>query len=255
MNTAALKDLVYRLADDKLIIGHRNSEWTGFGPFLEEDIAFSSMAQDEVGHAQAYYEILTELGEDIPDKIAFMRNGSNKAEDFRCCHFMELPIGDYAFSLVRHYLYEMADMVRLNALQESSYAPLAQLAKKLSREERYHQLHARTFMEQLGRSTEEANRRLQEALNQAYPVAFSMFEPTAHTEALAMDGVQITEDQLLKQWCGIVEPFLQDCNLHIPAAVKFADHFGGRSGHHTEHLQPLLTEMSEVFAIDPEATW
>ena len=137
MNFDAIKDLLYRLADDDLIIGHRNSEWTGLGPILEEDIAFSSMAQDEVGHAQAYYMILHELLEEpAPDTIAFARHSS----DFRSCHLVEYPIGGYAFSLVRHMLYDTAEAVRLNALSRSSFKPLAELSNKLAREELYHQL-------------------------------------------------------------------------------------------------------------------
>ncbi|MEM6264387.1 MAG: 1,2-phenylacetyl-CoA epoxidase subunit PaaC [Bacteroidota bacterium] len=246
-----LKDLLYRLADDKLIIGHRNSEWIGMGPILEEDIAFASMAQDEVGHSQAYYLLLNDLGEDIPDKIAFTRS----AQDFRCCHLVEYPIRDYAYSLVRHYLFDMADAIRLKHLKKSSYKPLAELALKLSREERYHQLHAQTFMQQLGNSTEEANLKMQGALNEAYPVSFSIFEPTRHTETLAVEGIQPTEDDLMKEWRAEVESFIRSCNLLIPDTTDFVDHFGGRSGYHTDYLPPLLAEMTEVFAIDPEATW
>ena len=251
MTVAAIKDLLYRLADDKLILGHRNSEWIGLGPILEEDIAFASMAQDEVGHAQAYYRLLEELGEADPDQIAFTR----PPEAFRCCHLVEYPIGDYAFSLVRHYLFDMADKVRLQHLSRSRYRPLAELARKLAREEKYHQLHAQTFLQQLGLSGPDANGRLQAALNQAYPIAFSLFEPTVHTETLAKEGVQPREDELMKGWRTEVEAFLRQCQLQVPAVNDFVQHFGGRSGHHTEHLAPMLAEMTEVFAIDPEAKW
>jgi ring-1,2-phenylacetyl-CoA epoxidase subunit PaaC len=252
MQLSSIKDLIYRLADDKLIAGHRMSEWIGMGPILEEDIAFASIAQDEVGHSQAYYNLLHDLGEDIPDKIAFMR----KESDFKCCHLVEYPIGDYAFSLMRHYLFDMADMVRLKHLKESRYRPLAQLAVKLSREEKYHQLHARAWVQQLSTSTEEAKLKMQAALTELYPIAFSLFEPTVHTETLAADGVQPTEDKLMKEWRGIVEPFLtQTCGLNLPDVGNFIDHFGGRTGHHTEYLAPLLKEMMEVFVIDPEAIW
>ncbi|MEO0580934.1 MAG: 1,2-phenylacetyl-CoA epoxidase subunit PaaC [Bacteroidota bacterium] len=251
MNVEAIKNLLYRLADDKLIIGHRHSEWIGMGPILEEDIAFASMAQDEVGHSQAYYRILHELGEGEPDQIAFNR----KAQNFTCCQFVEFPIEDYAFSLVRHYLFDMADKVRLQALKASSFEPLAALATKLAREEKYHQLHAQTFVQQLGRSTEEARLRMQSALNEAYPMAFSMFEPTVHTESLAKEGVQPLEDTLMKQWRVEVEAFLRSSNLQIPHVEDLSSYFGGRSGHHTEFLQPLLSEMTEVFAIDPTAKW
>lgn len=251
MNSAALKDLLFRLADDKLIMGHRSSEWIGLGPILEEDIAFASMAQDEVGHSQVYYQLLQELGEADPDTVAFTRS----PEQFRCCHLVEYPIGDYAFSLMRHYLFEMADMVRLRYLVNSSYAPLAELAKKISREEKYHQLHGRTFVQQLAQANDDSRARMQAALDEAYPMAFGLFEPTKHSATLAAEGVQPLEDELMKEWRSTVEPFLTGCGLALPDVSNFVDHFGGRSGHHTEHLPPLLAEMTEVYAIDPTAKW
>ena len=115
MNVEAIKDLLYRIADDELIIGHRNSEWTGIGPILEEDIAFSSMAQDEIGHAHSWYNMLNGLfGEKEPDIIAFHRT----PEEFRSCYLVEHPITDYAFSLVRHVLYDIAEQVRLESLMK-----------------------------------------------------------------------------------------------------------------------------------------
>src|SRR6188472_4363522 len=117
----AIKDLLFRMADEELILGHRNSEWTGLGPILEEDIAFSSMAQDKIGHAQALYEVLHKNGEADTDTIAFTR----KEKDFKCCHFVEYPIGDYDFSLMRHFLFDTAEAIRFDMLCESSFEPVA----------------------------------------------------------------------------------------------------------------------------------
>ncbi|MEZ4824880.1 MAG: 1,2-phenylacetyl-CoA epoxidase subunit PaaC [Bacteroidia bacterium] len=251
MQTEAIKDLLYRLADDKIILGHRNSEWVGIGPVLEEDIAFASMAQDEIGHAWSYFQLLEELGETDPDTNAFMR----PAEEYHCCHLVEYPIGDYAFSLVRHYLFDMADKVRLKHLSESSYKPLAELAYKIAREEKYHQMHARVFLEQLGKASQESNQKLQTALNEVYPIAFGIFEPTVFSEVLAAERVQPLEDTLMKEWRMEVESFLRNCGLIVPPAGEVVEHFGGRTGHHTQWLSPLLAEMTEVFAIDPHAKW
>jgi 1,2-phenylacetyl-CoA epoxidase catalytic subunit len=107
-----LKDLLYRLADDQLILGHRNSEWNGLGPILEEDIAFSSMAQDKLGHSLQLYTLLHQLGEAEPDTVAFTRN----APQFHCCQLVELPIGEYDFSLIRHFLFDHAELLRFEAL-------------------------------------------------------------------------------------------------------------------------------------------
>src|SRR5437868_10675407 len=105
MNQEALKELLYKIADDLLILGHRNSEWTGMGPLLEEDIAFSSMAQDKIGQSLALYTILQELGEQTPDIVAFTRNASQ----FHNCILVELPNGEYDFSLIRHFMFDTAD--------------------------------------------------------------------------------------------------------------------------------------------------
>src|SRR6187431_2797996 len=121
MNTEAIKELLYKMADDLLIIGHRNSEWTGLGPILEEDIAFSSMAQDKLGHAFALYTVLNKMGEPDPDTLAFTR----KENQMKCCHLVEYPIGDYAFSLMRHFLFDEAEALRFEMLSESSFEDLA----------------------------------------------------------------------------------------------------------------------------------
>ena len=157
MEKLPLKELLYKMADDQLIIGHRNSEWTGFGPLLEEDIAFSSMAQDKIGHSLALYTILHELGESDPDTVAFTRN----ANQFHNSIFTELPNQEYDFSLVRHFLYDTAEALRFELLTNSTCEPLAQVAHKVRGELRYHTLHAKTWMKQLGSATEESVSRLQ----------------------------------------------------------------------------------------------
>lgn len=252
MNIEAIKDLLYRIADDELVIGHRGSEWTGIGPILEEDIAFSSMAQDEVGHAQAYYIILNQLfGEADPDVLGFGR----KAEEFRNSTFTEYPITDYAFSLIRHLLYDVAEGIRLESLSKCSFMPIAELAKKLAREERYHYLHAVTWINQLGRSTEDANKRLQVALDLAYPMAYGLFEPSALDAVIADEGLQATEGELEAEWEKAIAKIILDAGLKIPEVADKTVHYGGRQGKHTPHLSAMLAEMGEVYAIDPAANW
>ena len=151
INREAAINLLYRLADDELIVGHRNSEWTGHGPILEADIAFSSMAQDEMGHAQAYYQLLHQLGEREPDALAFGR----KPREFRCASLVCLPKGDWGFSILRQFLYDASETVRLTALSQSALVPLAQLTAKLRGEEKYHLMHGRSWVLRLGNATEE----------------------------------------------------------------------------------------------------
>jgi len=251
MNTEALKDLLYKIADDQLILGHRNSEWTGFGPLLEEDIAFSSMAQDKVGQSWQLYKILNELGESDPDTVAFMRN----AEQFHNCHFVELPNGEYDFSLIRHFLFDTAEYLRFSMLADSSYEPLALLSKKIKGEIKYHKMHADIWIKQLGAATDDSISRLQESLDLAMPYALGIFEASRFDEELKADGIFEGESALMAQWKEQITKIIDQTELQLPDLDALTPQTGGRYGEHTEHLQPLLDEMSEVFKIDPTADW
>lgn len=248
----AIKDLLYRMADDELIIGHRNSEWTGLGPILEEDIAFSSIAQDQIGHAVAIYSMLNEhFGEQTADTIAFSRD----EKDFHCSRFVELPIGDYAFSLIRHLLFDHAESIRFQMLTESSFAPLAGLAKKIKGELKYHVLHADLWVTKLGKGTEESHARMQTALNEAFPYALGMFEPSMYLEELRTYNIFEGEATLQVKWLETITPIIERADLILPIESMSRPSYGGRAGYHTEHLQPLINEMTEVYRLDPTAIW
>lgn len=251
MNLEALKELLYKIADDQLILGHRNSEWTGFGPLLEEDIAFSSMAQDKVGQSYALYQILNKLGEQEPDTVAFMRN----ANQFHNSQLTELPNGEYDFSLIRHFLYDTAEIIRFEMLSESSYQPLAELARKIKGELKYHTLHANTWIKKLGNATDESINRLQQSLNTALPYALGLFEESPFEKEIIAEGIFAGEAKLEAQWRQKVEELVNQTQLQLPDWKGITRIMGGRLGQHTEHLQPLLDEMSEVFRIDPAAEW
>ncbi|MBS1681964.1 MAG: phenylacetate-CoA oxygenase subunit PaaC [Bacteroidetes bacterium] len=251
MNNEALKELLYKIADDLLILGHRNSEWTGFGPLLEEDIAFSSMAQDKIGQSHAVYQMLNELGEGTPDDIAFLR----KADQFHNCQLVELPNQEYDFSLVRHFLFDTADALRWDMLTQSTYEPLALLAKKIKGELRYHTLHANTWIKQLGSATDDSIARLQKSLNVALPYALGIFEESLFENKIREANYFGGEQELKKRWLQKIEETIHQTQLRLPDWKTISPVEGGRIGKHTEHLQPLLTEMSEVFKIDPSAEW
>ncbi len=251
MNQDALKELLYKMADDLLILGHRNSEWTGLGPLLEEDIAFSSMAQDKIGQSYGLYQMLHDIGEQEPDTVAFTRNASQ----FHNCQLVELPNGEYDFSLIRHFLFDTADALRWELLTQSSYEPLSLLAKKIKGELRYHTLHANTWIKQLGSATEESISRLQNSLNAAMPYALGIFEESPFEKELISEGIFAGEQELKKRWTVRVDEIISQTQLHLPDWKIITPIEGGRNGHHTEHLQPLLDEMSEVFRIDPSAEW
>jgi ring-1,2-phenylacetyl-CoA epoxidase subunit PaaC len=245
----AVVNLLYRMADDELLIGHRDSEWTGHGPILEADIAVSSMAQDEMGHAQAYYQMLHELGEADPDTLAFGR----KPREYKCAALVCLPKGDWAFTIVRQFLYDAAEMVRLTAFAAGSLRPLAQLATKLRGEEKYHMMHGRGWVMRLGDSTPESHERMQTALTQLYPYAMGLFEPTEYDEHLAQSGICPREDNLQREWESAVSPVLTEAGLKVPEHLEPA--YGGRVGRHPAALKELLDSMQLVYKIDPSAKW
>lgn len=246
---AALRAYLFAIADDEMLTGHRLSEWTGLGPIMEEDIAFSSMAQDEMGHALVWYQLLGRLGEADPDRLAFLRD----APDWRHARLCELPRGDYAFSLVRQYLYDLAEALRYEALTGSSWAPLAESAVKLRQEEKYHLLHGKAYVERLGRSEGEAHERLQAALDELYPYALGLWESPEGEGALVEAGIVTESSALRERWIELCRQRFGDAGLTLPAGAEAVD--GGRKGRHGEHLEPLLAAMQGLFRSDPDAVW
>ena len=163
------------LADDELILGWRDSEWTGIAPSLEEDVAFSSIAQNEIGHARALYELAArDLGTDA-DALAFDRS----PEEYRCAQLVELKRLDWAHTIARHWLYETADELRLAALKASDDAEVAGLAAKMDREEAYHRMHAQMWADRL-----RGEPRFDEAVAELWPYALGVL-PSEQRPALA----------------------------------------------------------------------
>jgi ring-1,2-phenylacetyl-CoA epoxidase subunit PaaC len=157
------------IADDELVLGWRNSEWTGIAPFLEEDVAFSSIAQNEIGHARALYSLVADELGTTADELAFDR----PPEEYRCAQLVQLRRLDWAATIARHFLYESADAVRIEALKGSEDGGVAGLAAKIDREEAYHRMHAGMWIDRL-QATEEGGRRLQEAIEELWPYSLGV---------------------------------------------------------------------------------
>jgi len=170
-------DLLLAIADDELIVGWRNSEWTGIAPFLEEDVAFSSIAQNDIGHARALYELVAaELGT-TPDELAFDR----KPEEYRCAPLVELRRLEWARTIARHWLYETADEIRLAALKASDDPEISGVAAKMDREEAYHRMHAEMWIDRL-LTTDEGRSRLYEAVDELWPYALGVLDEELRPE-------------------------------------------------------------------------
>ena len=213
------------LADDELILGWRDSEWTGVAPFLEEDVAFSSIAQNEIGHARALYELAArELGT-TADELAFDRD----PDDYRCAPLVELRRLEWARTIARHFLYEAADSVRIAALKASHDPDVAGLAAKIEREEAYHLMHAEMWIERL-LASEEGARRLREAVEELWPYALG-----------------VLDEELRPQWLERVRGRLP---WELPQAEPVT------RGQHTAELRELWEEMTMVRRSAPAgAAW
>jgi ring-1,2-phenylacetyl-CoA epoxidase subunit PaaC len=172
------------LADDELIVGWRDSEWSGIAPTLEEDVAFSSIAQNEIGHARALYELAAaELGTDA-DALAFDREPS----EYRCAPLVELHLMEWAHTIARRYLYEEADRVRIEALKSSDDAELAGLAAKIDREEVYHRLHAELWASRLHDEP-----RFRSAVEELWPYALGVVQVELREELARRVGLDVVE--------------------------------------------------------------
>ena len=154
-------ELLLATADDELVLGWRDSEWTGIAPLLEEDVAFSSIAQNEIGHARALYALAAQELGTTADELAFDR----KPEEYRCCELVELRLPEWERTIARHVLYEEADAERLERLKASDDSELAGLAAKIDREETYHRMHAQMWADRLRDEP-----RFQEALEELRPL-------------------------------------------------------------------------------------
>ena len=166
-----MNELLLGLADDELVVGWRDSEWTGIAPMLEEDVAFSSIAQNEIGHARAVYELLT----DDADALAFDRT----PDEYRCAPLVELHLPDWAHTIARRWLYEVADEIRITALMET-----VPVAAKINREEAYHRMHAEMWRERLRDEP-----RFRDAVQELWPYALGVLEPAQRAALAARVGL------------------------------------------------------------------
>jgi ring-1,2-phenylacetyl-CoA epoxidase subunit PaaC len=208
------------LADDELVLGWRDSEWTGIAPFLEEDVAFSSIAQTEIGHARAWYELAArELGADA-DALAFDRD----PDEYRCAPLVELALAhDWARTIARHWLYESADAIRIAALKDSGDPEVAGLAEKIEREEAYHRMHAEMWAERLRDEPE-----FREAVDDLWPYAVALLPSGQRSTLATIVGRKVPSNTVL---------------------------LGKERGRPSDDLRALWEEMTMVRRSVPGATW
>jgi ring-1,2-phenylacetyl-CoA epoxidase subunit PaaC len=289
------RTLLLALADDELILGHRHSEWTGWAPHLEEDLAFSSIAQDEMAHARLLYRLVAEA--DGPgdqdegqaeDRLAFGREPAGYRNAVLC----ERPNGDWGFTIARQYLYDTADDVRTEALAGSSWRALADLVDLMRLEERYHLQHARTWFERLAHGPVTGRQHLADGLEAAVAEALALFEPLPGEQDLLDDGVLTRSNQdMLADWLERIGADLEGASLDyvlerhaavgemvptgsgqveasepltVPGVARRDGRWvhegafagaGGRQGQHSQDFEPLWDEMTGLYRAHPGARW
>jgi ring-1,2-phenylacetyl-CoA epoxidase subunit PaaC len=282
--------LLLALADDELVIGHRHSEWTGWAPHIEEDLAFSSISQDEMAHARLLYGLAGGLTDRSEDELALGR----QPNEYRNAVLCERPNGEWGYTLARQYLYDTADAVRLEALGGSSWRELAELVAVIRLEEKYHLDHARAWFRRLADGPLEARQHFANGLAAALGEAVALFEPLPGEQELVAEGVlPRSSEDLLSEWLGQLGSELEDAYLDfvlerhtsqggemVPTSsgeieaedgdfatpgigrrdgrwVHEGDFVGagGRHGRHSADFAPLWDEMTKLYREHPGATW
>lgn len=248
---APLVEYLLRLGDDRLILGHRLSEWCGHGPILEEDIALSNFALDLIGQAASILRLAGEVegaGRD-EDALAYFRDGVQ----YRNCLLVEQPRGDFGDTIVRQFLFDAYSVLLWEALLGAPDAGLAAIAAKAIKEDRYHLRHSSEWVVRLGDGTEESHARVQGSLDRLWRYTGELFEADAIDQALAGEGIVVDHRALKARWDQLVDEVLGRATLTRPADGPMQR--GGRVGRHTEHLGHLLATMQSVARAHPGARW
>lgn len=249
--SAALAELLWTMADDEFVIGFIDSEWTGIAPILEEDVAMSSIAQDELGHAKALYGLLAGVLDDgrDADGLAYDR----EPEAYRHARLLDHGRGDWAATIARRYLYDSADAARLASIGDG-WPPLAELVTKIRREERYHGMHAAIWVDRLARGGADARARFASALEAVAPDAPSVLAPVAGEEALREAGIlNRSFAEAAAAWRGDVTATLGPLGIALPLPAD-VDPASARAGH-GDPFRWLHGEFTSVRRSEPEAVW
>lgn len=246
-----LVQYLLRLGDDRLILGQRNAEWCGHGPILEEDIALANIALDQIGQAQLFLTLAGQhegVGRDA-DALAYWRDET----EFRNLQMVELPRGDFAFTMMRQFLFSAWSHFLLEGIAKSKYEDLSGIAAKAGKENRYHLRHASEWIVRLGGGTDESHRRAQDALDELWPWTVEMFVEDAVDRAAVAAGHGPSLAGLKPPWDATVAEVINRATLTVPTTPGRM--VSGRQGRHTEHLGHLLAEMQIVARSHPGATW
>ncbi len=238
------------LADNALILGHRNSEWCGHGPILEQDIAISNIALDCIGQARNFYQYAAKLsgGQATEDSLAYLRD----ANAFTNYLLVEQPNGDWAQTTLRQFLFSTWQYYLYTVLQTGKDEQLAAIAGKALKEVTYHVRWSSEWVIRLGDGTEESHRRIWQAVNQLWMYTGELFVPAAFERALE-NGTAVVLADIKNNWLKKVSEVFKEATLDLPEDTSMVT--GGKQGKHSQHLDEILTEMQMLQRMYPGVEW
>lgn len=248
----ALFEFLLRLGDDRLILGHRLSEWCGHAPVLEEDIALTNIALDEIGQATAFLHLAGEVEAKhrSEDDLAYFR----EATQFKNVQLVEQPNGNFAFTVARQFFFDTYNYLLLDELQKSPYVHLAGIAAKGFKEATYHLRHSKEWLLRLGDGTEESHGKAQDAVYALWRFTDELFLFDEIEQRLATQGVIPIFENIQPHWKELVGAVLTSATLILPPDETHPVS-GSRKGRHSEHLGHLLAEMQILARSFPDAKW
>ena len=238
-----------RLGDDALILGQRLCEWSSNAPTLEEDLALSNVALDFLGRARMMYGYAAELQGTSEDELAFTR----EERQYQNLLLVELPRGDFAFTMMRQLLLDVFEIRYFQALTHSADQRLAAIAGKSVKEVQYHCRRSRDWIRRLGLGTQESQQRLQAATDELWGYVDELFEMDELEQHLIGLGIAIDRGALESEWRAEIEQLARACNITLPDTPWQVS--GGRQGLHTEHMGHLLSELQYMQRAYPGLQW
>lgn len=241
-----------QLGDTSLILSHRIAEYCSKAPHLEEDLAITNVGLDLLGQAESFLKYAAEIRADgtSEDDLAFKR----KEKEFRSIHLSEIPNFDYAYILARQFLIDVHNSLLFSRLSESNDPIIKGIAKKSSKEIRYHLQRSSDWIVRLGQGTDESNKKIQDALNELWMYTDELFYDSEAEIQLQQKGIAILSSSIKDDWVKITNETIIEAGLAIPDSLHHSMQYG-KDGIHTEYLGYLLAEMQHLPLLYPDAKW
>ena len=257
-STNQLINYVLHLADNSLILGHRNSEWCAHGPVLEQDIAITNISLDLIGQARNFYQYTAQLinqstnqpiNPTTEDTLAYWRD----AHQFKNCLLVELPKGDWAQTILRQFFFSNYQFYLYQQLQESKDEQLAAIAVKSLKEVTYHLRWSSEWVIRLGDGTDESHNRIVKANDQLWSYTGEFFIPANYEQQASDAGVGVDVKKIKNKWLEKLNEIFAEATLSVPATIDGQS--GGKEGKHTEHLDNILSELQYMQRAYPGSEW